>query len=96
MENSSYEQQIRLLNDLRGQLTALSRSVDTSHDNYLNQIRSAAGAGFMTNYTSVLEDRFRTFSALIDNLHAEIKRSQKEIDTQEQDVEDLKRNSPNG
>ncbi len=92
-DNDSYQRQNQLLEHLRSQLDALNQYVDTSRENYRNQIRASANQGFMTDYTDKLEGKFVVFSSLIDKLQDSIGRSKNMIDNHEHHLDDLRRQS---
>ena len=89
MEQNSYEYHLRLIEDFERQLDSLKPYLDQISQQYQKQINAAGSAGFHTNYTTILQNKYLTFKNEIDNLHDLIDRHKQKISLHEETLENL-------
>ncbi len=71
---SSLEQQLRLLEQVKGAIRHNKNILDAARDQYGNQVRAMKGAGFLDNYTNELTDRNERLSRKTDDVIDELER----------------------
>ncbi len=90
MAQDSYEHQISMLNEFKDTLFSLRTSIEERKNDYKRQIEASKNAGFVSNYTNVLEQKFLQFSIKLDNIKNLIERHNNYIDIHIKELEQLK------
>lgn len=91
MANDSYDNQLRMLDDFGRNLVALRASMINLRDKYKRQIDVMGSAGFMDDYTSVLETKYYGLSSKIEDINAMIERQQNKLEVHKEIITDAKR-----
>lgn len=89
MDKNSYEYHLKLIEDFERKLNSLKVYLDNISQQYQKQINAMGSAGFNTNYTDTLKDRYLTFKNKIDNLQELIDTHKQKIGLHEEALEDL-------
>ncbi len=89
MEKDSYGYHLKLIEEFEAKLDSLKPYLEQISNQYQQQINAMASAGFHTNYTNTLQDRYLTFKSRIDSLHELIDRHKQQIGLHEETLENL-------
>ncbi|CAA6805881.1 MAG: Unknown protein [uncultured Sulfurovum sp.] len=90
MANDSYDNQLRMLDDFGRNLVALRASMISLRDKYKRQIDVMGSAGFMDDYTSVLETKYYGLSSKIEDINTMIERQNSKLDNHKEIISNLK------
>ncbi len=71
---SSLEQQLNLLEQVKGAIKHNKNMLGSARDLYSNQVRAMQGAGFLDNYTNELTERNERLSRRTDDVIDELER----------------------
>ena len=82
MQKDNLENHVRMLQDFKQDLLALQREMKIIRDKYNKQINMMANAGFVTNITQPLQNRYQIFSSKIDDIDRQLTRYDQKIDVQ--------------
>lgn len=86
----SYENQLRILANARNRLLSLRAYLESKRESYKRFIERASSAGFMSNYTSRLWQKYSVFSQKVDNLLKIANRHLDLIDQMEDEITRLR------
>jgi plasmid maintenance system killer protein len=76
----TYVRQISLLDGLSREIESLQRQIDRDREDYHGQIGALEANGFMGEYVTRLNDRYRLFSQLVDNMQQYLNGCRKNIE----------------
>ena len=82
MQQDNFENHVRMLKDFKQDLLALQREMKIIRDKYLKQINMMESAGFVTNITKPLKNRYQIFSSKIDDIDRQLTRYDQKIEIQ--------------
>ena len=80
MQQDNFENHVRMLKDFKQDLLALQREMKIIRDKYLKQINMMESAGFVTNITKPLKNRYQIFSSKIDDIDRQLTRYDQKIE----------------
>ena len=82
MQQDNFENHVRMLQDFKQDLLALQREMEVIRDKYLKQINMMENAGFVTNITEPLKNKYQIFSSKIDDIDRQLTRYDQKIEIQ--------------
>ncbi len=86
----SYDNQLRMLDDFGRNLVALRASSINLRDKYKRQIDVMGSAGFMKDYTSVLEIKYYRLYSKIEDINEMIERQNSKLNNHKEIISNLK------
>lgn len=90
MAKDSYDNQLRMLDDFGQNLVALKASMVNLRDKYKRQIDVMRSAGFMDDYTSVLETKYYRLSSKIEDINEMIERQRIKLEVHKEIINNAK------
>ena len=88
-----YANHLRMLDEVKTVIQSLRKHLDGLDEQYQHQVQQAEQVGIMQNYTAVLEQKRRYFSAKIEALSQMIERHENKIEQQQDIIQGLKEKS---
>jgi len=88
--SSSYDEQLRMLENFDEDLHTLKSKLQELRSNYKKQIDKMKHEGFFEDYIKTLQQKYQEFSIRIDQVDELIKKNQVEIKLQQEALEELK------
>ncbi len=85
----SYTNHLRMLNEVKQQLSALKRYMIEMREKYKRQIDVAESTGFMQDYTNQLKEKYQRFSQKVDDITSLMQRHDSQIAQQEAVIQRL-------
>jgi len=89
VDNRSYESHLQMVSQLKQSLTTLQNKIESLKKDYDRQIKAMGNAGFMPNYITVLQSRYREFENIIDTVQSMIDEHKSQIVLHEEALENL-------
>lgn len=90
MGYDNYDNQLRMLDDFGQNLITLKNYLEEIKTKYKAQINAMESAGFMQDYTNVLESKYHHFSNKINEINSLIERQGSKIGNHKDIIENLR------